>query len=89
MFFKVSCPDICLQVKNSKFTIRNYSFPQSNTHATREVLLRKRFEILNSFTYFIMHTSLLLVIQNKLKIIFILTNIFRRANAGPVKLTIQ
>jgi len=32
----LSCPDICLQVKN-----KNYSFPQSNPHATHEVLLRK------------------------------------------------
>jgi len=42
---------------NIKFMIRNYLFPQSNTHAIREVLLRKTFEIRNSHSSFPMpHT---------------------------------
>jgi len=39
---RLSYPNICLQVKN-----KNYSFPQSNPHATHEVLLRKTFTIRN------------------------------------------
>ncbi len=42
---RMSCPEICLQVKN-----KNYSFPQSNPHATHEVLLRKTFAIRNKMT---------------------------------------